>query len=304
MTRYRFPQVSDIYGSLREREGLDSKLYFLRQSFRYWLRCFPLKKEINEFSCFVNENKEFIDLFLFRRGGDYRSLCVGFIDKTLSPKERLVWIKDSLLKMRDYFSSELIQKLSRDEMQSIVRTSWGMEVVMRLNGTFEEGFLSLEILFEGERVYGISFGVIAKSCALIIGALQGLDRGEEHREKIKMITKKNHGLRPTALLVELMRGVMQVLDCQKLLGISQTRQMRYSAFGKKGYFVNYDAIWEECGGKIDGAYYNLTSANHKSLGEIPSQKRSMYKKRYELIAQMKEELMARMKEIGVRKNVC
>lgn len=296
---YHWPKFSDLYGNFGQREGFDSKIYFIRQAFRYSFRCFLAKKQISQFIQIVNQDEKLVRFFLEYRG-DYRIVCVNFVDRLLKAQDRLKLIEYNL-SFISKFPLSLFERFLRREEMILFEGSEGMKIVLKVNGTFEEGFFAIEIKMGETRIYGASFCLIleGEKIALLIPSLQGLSQGEKTKEMIKIITKQCFGLRPQMLLVEVMRCVSQYKGYSALLGIPQTLQARYAPFGnKKGYFADYDAMWEECGGIRQGRYFDITQEKRKSLDEIPSQKRSMYKKRFAFLDELQLALNEKFQEMG------
>lgn len=295
---YHWPKCSELYGNFGQRRGLYSKIYFIRQFFRYFFRCFVARKQIKQFIEIANQDQRIVRFFLEYRG-DYRIVCVNFIDRLLKAQERLELIEYNLRFISELPNAMFERFLKHEEI--ILFNQEKLEIVLKVNGTFEEGFFALEIQVEKMRIYGLSFCFIPDktNIALLIASLQGLSQGEKTREMIKAITKQCFGLRPQILLIELMRLISQYKGYSALLGISQTYQVRYRPFGnKKGYFADYNAVWEECGGVKQGRYFNLTQEKRKSIKEIPSQKRSMYKKRFAFLEELELSLNQKFQEIG------
>lgn len=294
--QYRWPKFSELYGDFGQRLSLNSKLYYIRQVSRYFLRCLLAQEQIKQFVISVNQNNRLVDFFQKHQVGAYRIVCSGFVNKKFTRRERLRLIEDNfslILALKE----ESFQKLLKQE-EIVIYAQGDLEIVFKINGTFEEGFFAFEIKFMEQRSYGISFCFDLSQKALIIGSLQGLAQGEEAREVIKILTKKCFGLRPQALLVELMRFAMKGFASCALLGVAQTSQMRFAPFGKKGYFIDYDALWKEMGGIKKGNYFDITQSQRRSLDEIPSQKRSMYKKRFALLDELQGLVEIKMREMG------
>ncbi|EKP6152386.1 VirK family antimicrobial peptide resistance protein, partial [Campylobacter jejuni] len=109
----------------------------------------------------------------------------------------------------------------------------------------------------------------------------------------KILTKKCHGLRPVALLIECSKMLCEILKLQATLGVHEKNQIRSQKGKEKGYFVDYQKIWLENGGeliKINKHKYYKLHHSQKNLEEIPSQKRSMYKKRFAMLEEIKTNL--------------
>lgn len=296
---YSWPKFSDLYGNFGQRKDLKSKIYFIRQAFRYFFRCLLAQKQIKQFVQIVNQDTKRVRFFLEYRG-DYRIVCVNFVDRLLRAQDRLNLIEYNLSFISTLPCALFERFLKREEIL-LFENHEGTKIVLKVNGTFEEGFFALEIKIEETRIYGASFCLIpeGENIALLIASLQGLSQGEKTKEMIKAITKQCFGLRPQMLLVEVMRLLLQSKGYVALLGIPQTLQARYAPLGnKKGYFADYDAIWEECGGVRRGRYFDITQEKRKSLEEIPSQKRSMYKKRFAFLDALELALNEKFQEMG------
>lgn len=294
---YHWPKFSELYGSFGQRKGLDSKIYFIRQAFRYFFRCLFARKQIEQFVEIINQDEKLVRFFLKYRG-DYRIVCVNFADRLLKAQDRIELIQYNLSFVSN-LPQPLFERLLEEEI-TLFENDEKMKIVFKVNGTFEEGFFALEIKMEEMRIYGVSFCFLpdGENTALLIPSLQGLSQGDKTKEIIKVITKQSFGLRPSMLLVEVMRFVMQYKKCSTLFGIAQKLQTRYAPLGhKKGYFVDYDAMWQECGGVRRGRYFDITQEKRKSLDEIPSQKRSMYKKRFAFLDELQIVLNEKFQEM-------
>lgn len=108
---------------------------------------------------------------------------------------------------------------------------------------------------------------------------------------VKQLTKSCHGLRPAYLMVEAMKSLTKILGYDQLLGIPQKYQNKSRFIQSKHYTVDYDAIFAESGGQLKD-YWELPLENERNLDDVPSKKRSMYRKRYAML----EALESAMKE--------
>lgn len=100
-------------------------------------------------------------------------------------------------------------------------------------------------------------------------------------------------LAPVALLIECSKMLCEILKLQATLGVHEKNQIRSQKGKEKGYFVDYQKIWLENGGeliKINKHKYYKLHHSQKNLEEIPSQKRSMYKKRFAMLENIKQNL--------------
>lgn len=299
---YRWPGFSILFGKLSDRVGFDSKSYFFRQYLRFTLRNFISRKQINPFVEFVNVNPRRIALFSKYLGQAHWVVCKDFLNRKFSPAQRLEHIKYNLIAMEELLSDELFYKLLDGEQEVVFTLPWGLECILTFNGAFEEGFLALRLRSEDLTFFhcSLAFAPYKGKRAIFIPCMQGLGNGEEVREKIKESTKKNFGLRPQNLLLEVLRVLAKFWGISAILAVQQTQQVRYKPLGKKNYFVDYDAMWKDLGGELREEYFELVEVKQKDLSEIASQKRSMYKKRFALLQELQKTLEINFKQIGLR----
>jgi len=165
-----------------------------------------------------------------------------------------------------------------------------------------EGELVLNIFQDDLRVASIAFTLsyLDKEVVAYIGAIQGIHSGistEESLEIYKTLTKDFEGLRPRSLLLEVLKVILVQLGAKKMFAVSeQHRHHRHKYFknDQKTVFKNdYNVFWEEHEGVLDeasGFYLLPMTLSIKDMAEIPSKKRSMYKRRYEIIEFFKNKI--------------
>ena len=89
---------------------------------------------------------------------------------------------------------------------------------------------------------------------------------------------------------------MRCCDITKILAVSEQshvfRQWRYR-YKKRKYFVAlYSDFWESVAGRPYGNWYKLPIyVERKSFNELASKKRAEYRRRYDLLDHINEEIM-------------
>ncbi|NTV94218.1 MAG: DUF535 domain-containing protein [Thiobacillus sp.] len=158
-----------------------------------------------------------------------------------------------------------------------------------------EGELVLNVFVRNLRVASIAFtvGRTESEAHLTIGAIQGIHSGIASDESLTIyrdLTKAFEGLRPRSLLIEILRIIARQLNIDRIYAVSdEHRHHRHSYFGlEKGtkLTTTYNEIWAEHGGILSDkpGFYELPTRGHrKSDQEIPSKKRAMYRRRYEIL---------------------
>lgn len=166
-----------------------------------------------------------------------------------------------------------------------------------------EGEIVLNIFFHDLRVMSAAFslGHHNKEITLYVGGIQGIHSGvpgDKSLDIIKQLTKNFNGLRPRSLVIAVLRIIAQRIGATKILAIDQSHRHHLhpyfksstKSFGK----ANYDEIWKDNEGVAgdDGFYQLKISTTQKVLSEVDSKKRSMYRKRFEMLNQIEQQISA------------
>jgi uncharacterized protein VirK/YbjX len=165
-----------------------------------------------------------------------------------------------------------------------------------------EGMLVLNLFAQEARIYSLAFSLALEEGKVVayVGAVQGVD-SEDIMDDYKDLTKTLHGMRPRDFLVELFRIFSRCVGVTKIYAVNDDkRQHRSSYFGaakSEALFLNYNTVWEERGGeRFDGNFFVLsTKTPMKSLDEVPSKKRAMYRRRYELLQLLEERMQVTLR---------
>ncbi len=163
---------------------------------------------------------------------------------------------------------------------------------LRYDDQFEkEGELTLALqdAVLGEAIFTLSFtvtnwqgGDAARS--LFVGGIQGR-RGANDRDEIVALTRSMHGLRPKALLVFAVQSLAEAWEISEIRAVGDSEHI-YRHFRKRREIrASYDEFWAECqGARNDDGNYTLPSRHLvRALDAIPSNKRSLYRKRYAML---------------------
>lgn len=294
---YHWPKANVLYPDYA------GKSYRLKR-LRYRLRSLLHLGYIKKFEHFVNQTPALVRLLNERPNFSY-PLVYRFLDKRFSAPTRFALICDNL-----QFLPQKLEEISvpdSTETNATIQKSKNIEKATALfplifsrpinfgdlTGEFElclmlndhqamEGFWTLELRHKptDREVYLLTFGKLNN--ALLIAVIQG-PNFEGSKEMVKQLTKLCHGLRPAYLMVEVMKMLTALLGYSNLLGIPQRYQNKSRFIKSKRYFVDYDVIFSEAGGIQNHRYWQLPLQCERLLDTIPSKKRSMYRKRYEML---------------------
>jgi uncharacterized protein VirK/YbjX len=161
-----------------------------------------------------------------------------------------------------------------------------------------EGELVLNLFQHDLRVMSVAFTLGREGGQLVqyVGAIQGLHANERSLEIFKGLTKDFEGLRPRDLILDVLRMVSGHLGVQRLWAVSEAcRHHRHAFFAGKAAALSsldYDLVWEEQQGqRLDNGFYQLpVHKARKSLAEVASGKRAMYRRRYAMLDEWDQRL--------------
>jgi uncharacterized protein VirK/YbjX len=183
-----------------------------------------------------------------------------------------------------------------------------LTVRIRCDGKFRkegEATLDLESAIFGCRVSSLTFVVAPSNSGrpgIIIGAVYGLPAGVS-RDIIRDTAKALYGLRPKALLLLLLREMARTWGVGSLLGVGSqmhtSRHLIYRFNRSRLFAVKYSDFWVESGGEMrgDGLYWLPLNRGPRDLQSIPPTKRSQYRHRQTLIAELEGCLRANLESL-------
>ncbi|MDC9594506.1 VirK/YbjX family protein [Xenorhabdus sp. IM139775] len=133
---------------------------------------------------------------------------------------------------------------------------------------------------------------------LFIGVLQGPAKGDNALEMIRHATKECYGLFPKRLLIEAICRFAEHMNCEQILAVSNEthiyRSIRYWHKKKNQMVADYNAFWESLSGvrKENNDFHLPSFIERKSLEDIPSKKRAEYRRRYQLLDELENNIKA------------
>lgn len=165
-----------------------------------------------------------------------------------------------------------------------------------------EGLFVINLFMLDVRIYSLAFSLAFEEGKVVahIGAIQGVDV-EGILGDYKDLTKSLHGMRPRDFLVELFRIFCRCMGVTRIYAVNDAkRQHRSSYFGSaksEVLLLNYNDIWLERGGVQDSEDFFVLSVETpmRNLEEVPSKKRAMYRRRYELLQSIDEQMQVKLR---------
>ncbi len=227
-------------------------------------------------------------------------------------QERLSLIKQHFIISSTWFRQDYLNDIYNDGFLRLWEEDYGDDkLCINLNFKYmdrKEGLMSIELVWGEQRIYHITFWFDQnddKEVTLRIGALQGILGGAS---TIHDLTKHFFAYRPKNLILYALRTVACTLGINKIYAVSN-----------EGFFTNthvrldkklktsLDEFWQETGGSLceDHRFFELPIAEtRKSIEEVKSQKRNLYRKRYAALDEIEKSIKYNLNSyLKVKNNV-
>lgn len=160
----------------------------------------------------------------------------------------------------------------------------------------QEGELALSLFDDDTRVYSVvfSFGMHAGRPAMLVGAIQGRSIPGIN-ERYAELTRRLHGCRPRDLVVLALLAVAESLGFEQVHAVDNGSRHHQDPSALRRLELpsaDYDEVWRDRGGVAsgDGFFLLATGVADRPLDSVPSKKRAMYRRRYELLDHMRADI--------------
>ncbi|MCW9718640.1 VirK/YbjX family protein [Avibacterium sp. 21-599] len=261
----------------------------LRSRLRYYFYRVLCYKECHQFTLFLNQDPKWIPIFEkvpYRCNAVLRKYC----DNRFSKKVRIQSILANFQLAEKFLGNERLETLIREDRVLLAELPDGLKLYLNINAIDPfEGFLSINIKNENdENVYDASFSFLTPN-KLLIASIQGPNEANS-QQLVKSATKSLYGIRPMFMIVNVFKLLCQLFACE-LVAIPHKNQAKYRWNDYNRLLFNYDDFWKENNGIAENGYWTLPlEIERKPLEDIQSKKRSMYRKRYEMLDELETDL--------------
>ena len=182
----------------------------------------------------------------------------------------------------------------RREILSLDSPTTGLRLELdRPSWFIREGALVFNLFLRDHRLMSVAFSLAREHESVIayLGGIQGSNR-EGVLDVYRELTKTLHGLRPRDFTLKGFQLFAGALGVTRIRCVAdECRHHRHSYFGNSANLalhLNYDEVWEENGGRrLPSGFFELAVVPAaKPLAEVPARKRAMYRRRYQMLAEM------------------
>lgn len=282
MTQITFPTYHEMHPEPTRR-----KLKKIRDYLRYNARKIMAHRQINNLMDYLNQHPHWATLF---KQNPYRfnTLLAKYCDKRFTRQQRLEAMITNFDIAENVMNIAKWQTLIQTQSYKIAQLTDEFSLHLNINNIDPfEGFFSLNIQDQqGKAFYDASFS-FSRQNQLLIASMQG-PSGEQAQAQVKYLTKVLFGIRPMYLLIIAFKLFSKNWKLE-LMGIPHKAQAKYRWNDSHYLLFNYDSFWQENKGQYHNAYWQLPlDIERKAVEEIASKKRSMYRKRYEMLDQLEQ----------------
>lgn len=167
-------------------------------------------------------------------------------------------------------------------------------------GRFDrEGEITLALRYQTHLIASLSFSFIIENNqqTFLIGGLQG-PRKPVSNETVREATKAAHGLFPKRLLLETVCILAAHCQAKNIIAVGDGthvfRSLRYRHSKEDHFFASYSEFWLSIGGeaRADGLFRLPLSIARKAPDSIASKKRAEYRRRYDLLDALTQQVNA------------
>lgn len=256
------------------------------EKLKYGIRYFLSRDIRSKFLMKVSANELGRSLFASNPSNFYVPLR-SYLDNRFTVKERfdacLSDIDTAKIKFGQQISSHL---LSGNCLTLLVLDNFKVELQMN-RVSRHEGFWAVSIKdLDGKAISNLSFGFLDKK-TILIASIQGIkDPSRNILELNKQLTKEAFGLRPQNLLVASIQTLCFAWGINNLVGIDPKHQVKRKInTERQGFKFDYVGFWAELGAaKNFSGYWTLSNkAPIKEITDVPTHKRSQYRRRNQLL---------------------
>jgi uncharacterized protein VirK/YbjX len=272
-------------------------LALLRELAKIRLRALLHKRQASGWLHLLNSHPAF---------SEYVRHCPRFLYKVFRPYNSLALNPDQRL---DAIRAHYAFIFRRGLGQTVARASTGPVVLAETTGKSgavyqirlravdlcdREGELVLQLAVEDKVFYTTAFTIAPRDGmpAIGIGCIQG-GRTADALEAIQNATRDMYGLRPKRLLASLVRHLGHAYGCERMLMVSNRNRVVYKALRGGRVLSDYNGLWMELGARLrpDGDFdLPCAPVRMPDLDTVPQRKRSQFKKRYELLARLADDV--------------
>ena len=230
----------------------------------------------------------------------FQKLQRPYLNRTLNTRQRLAALQEHYHFVTSHLTPATRQEIYATTGKLLARLPLAevgeFALYLSCSRQEKEGDLVLGLRNQqtGMLMFTLAFSITqytTEAREIFIGGLQG-NKWANDKEEIIAITRGLHGLRPKALLLFALQSLAEVWDITRLRATSDAMHIYQHWQKRKEVASSYDEWWLESGGLLgaDGMFDLPVYFVPRDLALIKANKRSLYRHRYQMQAELAEQI--------------
>ncbi|CFQ29240.1 VirK/YbjX family protein [Yersinia bercovieri] len=228
-----------------------------------------------------------------------------YLANTFNNRQKLAALQDHFQLINQYMPVSLLHNYLHHSPYKLAELTGKNEekyflylaVISKFN---KEGEITLMLTNEQQQTLAVltfSLFYYKQQKTLFIGGLQGADKETPHNE-IHLSTKACFGLFPKRLVLEAACTLAKLMGVTQIIAVGNATHIyqnwRYRGKKKDKLHADYDSFWRSLGGEqcAQGHFSLPPQIARKPIEDIASKKRAEYRRRYQLLEQLEEQVAA------------
>lgn len=265
------------------------------------------KSAVNEMLTYFEENEARRNL-LAENAFPLEQMTRAFFyaGSTVSERKKLIMAHYSTLEEK--LRPEWFKKLTRKYAKYIIWESketdidWTAQLFVE-PGQRKEGLMAVVMRLNNQHLYQMMFWLSPNKnneLSLWIGAMQGPNM-DDAKDIVKDITKRSHRYRTKNLILYMTMAVARSFCCQHIYAVSNEGYYAMNHIRRdRKLKTDFGDFWEEAGGHKtdDPRFYEVPLVEpRKTIEEVPTRKRAVYRKRFAFQDDVDAQIAANMEKI-------
>jgi len=230
----------------------------------------------------------------------YNKAYYPFLQKDLNNRLKLEYLEEHF-KVISNFKKKYQHALYDDAILLLDMSKYNIEMNLKLQyDHFSRHEGEITIFFEDKnslnKIFKIT-GLLSKNI-FYIGGVQG----QTSNDLMRSLTKECFGMRPHNFLLYCLMEFSRNLGCSSIYAIKNNFHVSNARARTRGKILfDYDAFFRELNVISETLSWHILDTKYqlKNISEIKSKKRSMYKKRYELLENISTDINNQTKQLKI-----
>jgi len=270
-----------------------------RRRIKFFLRVFLYgKKCLAKIEAIFNHPK--LKRIIIENPSQYTKIFRPYLYRGLKINDRILSIKNHHEFIKQHWNAKLINAVYLEKRMPLAEITFDEQsrfyIVLEPSGgtQYENEGEVLISLYCHEKIISICFNFTIDEngdSGIFISSMQGSSNKNfsSLNNVIKDFTKKTGGMRPQMFLIFVLTEIASFYNLKSILALKMNWHLK-----RKRIKANMDAFWADFGGKpANKTVYSLPLVyERKPIESVRTNKRSMYKRRYEVLDNAEQQLRA------------